>query len=400
MLTLQVLVHFLMMCVWWIAATVGGVDKLRWVLLAVAIPVTLLSRSSSLRGTRLPVGWGVLLALGVYGTVIAPLSPAPEWALAKCVAFAASTTVFMAGGVSLVERFGRDRVLGGWRVAWRALLLYSVLVIGSGGARSGPEGLYGFTGNPNMYGSILLGFGLILTPARQNQSRLWRALELGGGAALLLATRSRASLAAALVAAGVAVFLHRGRSGRLWAGVICVATVVVLVAQPDQTLRQLSNTAEGGSVSEILRSRAQNWSDSWDGMLAGMPLGLGWGIKAGQKQQGEQSLTSTYHGREEGTSWLPIGEELGLPGFILFALLWAAMFRAAAGCPPGVRALAGATLAAYFVLATFEAWLLSPGNWETAWFWTTMGIILARPSTAIASPARSAKPPPSMGAAA
>lgn len=380
MLTVQVALHLLMLCVWWVDATVGGAGNLRWAALAIAVPVALLARNGSPRSTRLPRGFGVLLVLAAYGVAIGFRSEAPVWALTKCMAYAATSLVFLSGGVSLVERFGRDRVLLVWRMLWRALLAYSVVAVGLGLWKSGPEGLYGPTGNPNMFGSILLSMGLILCIPVKAENNLIRLAEIGIGGALLVATRSRASLGGVLLGAAMAILLYPGLRRWAWAAAILVITTSVVLSRSEQAISNLEVVAEGSTLGEVTRSRSENWERSWEAMKAGLPFGLGWGVKDGMKSEWSLSIAGRTRGREEGTSWLPIGEELGIPGFVLFAWLWVGLVRAVAVAPVRSRVAGGAALTTYFVLATFEGWLLSPGNWESAAFWTTLGILLARPS--------------------
>ncbi len=147
-------------------------------------------------------------------------------------------------------------------------------------------------------------------------------------------------------------------------------------------MQDVSSVTEGTTLGEMASTRMTTWEESWKGMKAGLPLGLGWGVKAGQMPVWTFDVKTLGYGREEGTSWLPIGEELGIPGFLLFGWLWFLLARAIGPSPSRPRVVVGAALAGYFVLATFEGWLLSPGNWETAAFWTTLGILLARPAVA------------------
>jgi hypothetical protein len=128
-------------------------------------------------------------------------------------------------------------------------------------------------------------------------------------------------------------------------------------------------------------------------MVAALPFGMGWGVKEDAPKSWTMDVQSLGHGREEGTSWLPVGEELGLPGLGLVAWLWIAALRAARGQPHRVRILAIASLTILFVIASFEGWFLSPGNWESMAFWSSLGLLLARPAPSIA-PSRAPAPLP------
>lgn len=400
MLTVQTITHLAMLVFWFMAASVSGpAMTLRWVALAAAIPVALLARAPSTRVARLPEVWVLLLVLGSYGLLLSALSVAPTMAVSKCLAFTACSLVFLAGGVTLVERFGRDRVLSAWRMVWRGFLAFSIVSVLLGRWRQDAAGLYGPSGNPNQYGSMLLSLGLILAVPSMKELRGWRAAETAIGTALLLATRSRAALAAALVGAAVALLLHRGRGRWAWASAILVVATLSVVLRTEQTTASVRSVTEGSTLAEITQTRLTTWEDSWNGMKEGLPFGLGWGVKAGTMPVWSLDVKTLGFGREEGTSWLPIGEELGIPGFLLFGLLSFVLVRAVRGSPFRPKVLGGTALAAYFVLASFEGWLLSPGNWESAAFWTTLGILFARPGESAVSlvPLSPPTPAPAFG---
>jgi len=258
----------------------------------------------------------------------------------------------------------------------RVLLVVAMAAYAGGAWRRGPEGLYGPTGNPNMFGSILATFGLVvLVPSAKDRTR-WLLVEGLGLVILLLATRARASFASVLAAATVSIAL--GTNPRRWAWVTfgLVLLGVTLVASPDRSVATFSNVAEGATVRDVLATRTGVWKESWDAMVEGLPFGYGWGVKKGQKAW-EFDVKTFGFGREEGTSWLPTGEELGLPGLLIVGWLWIRLATRSRR-QPGLVARFGLTaLTLYFVLATFEGWFLSPGNWESMAFWTTLGIAFA-----------------------
>jgi hypothetical protein len=49
-----------------------------------------------------------------------------------------------------------------------------------------------------------------------------------------------------------------------------------------------------------------------------------------------------------------------------------------------------------FVVASFEGWFLSPGNWESMVFWGTIGILLARPAPSAVPMRAPDRPPPAL----
>ena len=81
-----------------------------------------------------------------------------------------------------------------------------------------------------------------------------------------------------------------------------------------------------------------------------------------------------------------------MPGLALVAWLWILLFRRARSCPSRIRTLAYAVLTTLFVVASFEGWFLTPGNWESMAFWSSVGILFARPAAAI--PPAAAAPAP------
>ena len=111
------------------------------------------------------------------------------------------------------------------------------------------------------------------------------------------------------------------------------------------------------------------------------PWGMVGASSTARSASGSFDLKTLGYGREEGTSWLPVGEELGLPGLRSSSRGSGGARSPAPSVQPRARSriLGGAMLAAYFILATFEGWFLSPGNWESAAFWTTLGIVFASP---------------------
>lgn len=386
MVSLLALAYAAMVGVWFAAASVGGSSMwMRWVCLAAALATAVVARFTLPGRVRPPKALFWLSLLVLYGILLSSASKSSGLAAAKSIVFAATTFACLLGTAALVEGFGRERLISVWRILWRALLVWSVVMVPLGRWRSGGEGLYGPTGNPNQYATILLSLGLVLClpDARRGVGTLWKA-EAIVGSALLLLTRSRATLAGVAVGCVVALLAGSGRRRWLLSGALLLLAGVTFVALPDSSVRQAESVAEGSTIKEMMQTREHTWEVSWDAMLAGLPFGFGWGVKEHTPKVWEFDTQSLYYGREEGTSWLPVGEELGLPGLFLVAALWVSLLVGAAGQPTRPRLAALAGLAAYFVLASFEGWFLTPGNWESMGFWTSMGILLARPREAAA----------------
>jgi hypothetical protein len=347
---------------------------------APALAVAWIARIVTPRRTSLPPVLLPLALLLLYGLGLSVASRSTDLAFWKSAALGVTATAALACGAALVERLGRDRVLSLWRWVWRAFLAFSLVAFATGRWRAATAGLSGPTANPNMYAALLVTLGLVLLGGGRDRRLRWPvAIEIACGAALLLATRSRASMAGLAMAVVVAVLL--GRSARRWwtAGAIAVVCALVLLLTPELSVRRVEDVLEVSGGRSVFATRAATWEASWDAMLAGLPFGFGWGVKENAPREWALGAVSTGYGREEGTSWLPIGEELGLPGFALWAWIWWVLFRSAARAPQRLRPLAAGAVTYYFVLATFEGWLLSPGSWECWVFWVTIGVLLARP---------------------
>jgi|GEM_PF-4059395 len=384
---LHVLLHATLLATWFLAASISPAAAFwRWPLLAIVLPVAIITRWGTRGPVRLPQILLPLLLLVAYGLVLGVVSRSPALALAKCTAFGATTLSCVMGGSSFVERFGRDRVLRVWEAIFLAGAVAAEIAALAGVMRTGPEGLYGPTGNPNMFGSIIISIGVVAIASVFERGWTPRVvLGVLAASALLLATRSRASIFGIIVGCVAAVALARGARRRAWTWALVVVAAGALVWIPQQAVRGVEFVSEGTSAREVFQTRLGNWEVSWDAMKAGLPFGLGWGVKDGIHREWRGETTS--FGREEGTSWLPIGEELGIPGILLVAWLWVALARAARASPSRTRVLGGACIAMYAGLATFEGWFLAPGNWESAAFWTTIGICFCRPQSAPVAPA-------------
>jgi hypothetical protein len=393
---------FLAMGATWYGAAVGWpfCFWLRWVVVGPSLLVGVVTRALEGRATRPPP---LLLPLGLlvtYGLGVSLVSRSGALAFWKCATFAVTVSAAVVGGSNLVERFGRDRVFAAWRWIWRLLLAWSVVCVGTGLWPLASEGVRGPTGNPNMYASILVSVGLVLLgpPARREGGTAF-LVEAVVGVLLLLLTRARASIAGLGAAVMVAVLF--GTSVRRWVIACSIAAVaaVALLAVPDRTVYGVEDVLETTGGRSVFATRETNWAVSWDAMLDGLPFGFGWGVKNTAPKAWEFDLGTAGYGREEGTSWLPIGEELGLPGFLLWAWIWWVLVRSGLSGPRSLRSFTVGAFAYYFVLATFEAWLLSPGNWESWAFWTTVGFSLTTARGEPAASARSPSPRPLAGAA-
>jgi hypothetical protein len=367
---------------WFAAACTAGIATwIRWPLLALALLTVGLARATRRSVVALAPVAVPLALLAAYGIGLSAFSRAPALAFAKCVVFTATAWTCLQGGALWVDRFGRDAIFARWRTVW--IVFLAVAVAGSvlGRWRTGPEGLYGFTGNPNQLASLVGSLGLLLFVPYGLQIRNWKTWVEGvASVGLVLATRSRTAIAA--VAGAIVVALVVGRARHRW-GLVAVPLLVAaasFVFLPDQSVRQVQTVADTPTFGGILRTRESNWRASWEGLVEGMPMGLGWGVKAGKTPEWNWDSRTWGYGREEGTSWLPIGEELGLPGIALFLWIWVVLARAAHSAVLQPLALGGLTF--FFVMATFEGWLLSGGNWESFAFWTFVGVVLAHPRVA------------------
>ncbi len=400
MLTAVSWLYVSMLGCWFWAACAGGASAwLRWVLLAAALLVIIavsLTNRCQVRPTRAVQPLALLVT---YGLLLGLTSKVVGLAMAKCVAFGATTFACIAGSSLLVERFGRDHLLLAWRWLWRLFLIVSLAAVATGAWTVASDGLSGPTGNPNMFGGLIASIGAILflpPPGRTLRGFLF-PLEVAGGTTLLIMSRSRSALLGVSVAAALVVVVSRGSRRWLWSAAVLAVGATFLLAVPKSTVERVEGvvrkTPPGSGYEEapaVLGTRLPAWEESWDAMVAGMPMGFGWGVKEHASKDWIIDFKTLGYGREEGISWLPVGEELGVPGLLLVAWLWFTLFRGASLQPHRVRTLALAVLALMFCVATFEAWFLSPGSWESMAFWTAVGILLARPGPAVSPLRRSA----------
>jgi O-antigen ligase len=153
------------------------------------------------------------------------------------------------------------------------------------------------------------------------------------------------------------------------------SSAVIGTAYNDYILK--GNDQESG----VLHSRRDVWAKSYENAEAGGWVGVGYGVTVGDTAfQG--GLTSVGYGREKGNAQLAIIEETGLVGLslylfvllTLFTRLIAAHMREKNSDLKVALGIITGSLAGFTVMSFFEAWWVSPGSPESAYFWSLAGV--------------------------
>lgn len=129
-------------------------------------------------------------------------------------------------------------------------------------------------------------------------------------------------------------------------------------------------------------SRRPVWEETMAAIALTGPMGAGFGVFADWHLDRLPLLTSVGYGREHGSAWLAVREQLGYPGQAAFLLLGLALLKTLSdvirlryrgACSPAPVLLAGIALGLYAV-SFFEAWTVSPAAPESMIFWSSVGI--------------------------
>jgi O-antigen ligase len=330
-------------------------------------------------------------------------SEVPQLSLEKAVAFSLVAVAFVSAGHDWIHDRGSLKALACLAPVTVIALFAGVMARGGGGAivtpQRGVELYQGITDNPNMLGSLIaMALPLLLWVAYKNRARpqvrwVWFAL-LALAVLLLAKTYSRSAiLAAGMVAMGFCWSLKLGRTGfvlALIAGAMLIATAasteffdtiyqdyILKGATEDYILQYSQGASEGG----VLYTRQQVWQQSYENAQQGGWVGAGYGVTVGDTAfQG--GATAVGYGREKGNTQLAIVEETGLVGLALYSFLLLTIFHPLVSAfrhenNSDRKVLLGiitGALAGFIVMSVFEAWWVSPGSAESAYFWSLAGV--------------------------
>jgi O-antigen ligase len=139
-----------------------------------------------------------------------------------------------------------------------------------------------------------------------------------------------------------------------------------------------------------LQSREEALRATWDAAKESPVIGVGFGAAKGYSEDWQFGFETADAGREKGSSYLALIEEVGLIGLALLVapLAWVTI-RAAGRLsrlrtrhPPPAEFWTTLTLSACLVGglgdASSEAWLTAAGFFSTVMFWLIFGVLASR----------------------
>jgi hypothetical protein len=380
----------------------------RWVFL-VTLTLYLLARRRLFLGMQNYAGIALLLycawCLSTYSW-----SLVPRLSFEKAAAFSLLAVAFVSAGQDWIHERGAHRALN----FLAPITVVGLLAAVGGRVATGHVGpgavsaIEGLTDNPNMLGSLIaMTLPLLLWSAykyrAQPQARWIFFLLLAVAVVLLARTHSRSSiLSAGMLAFVFCLSLTLPRSTFI---LLLIASSLLVAAAASTAVFDIAYedyVMKGGTQQEgVLYSRIGVWRQSYENAEEGGWFGLGYGATAGDTYfQG--GFTSVGYGREKGNTQLAIVEETGVVGLGLYCLLLLGLFAPLIRAHrrernPDMKVALGITIGALVgvtAMSVFEAWWVSPGSAESAYFWSVagVGLALARKSRQRAGDAASAQP--------
>lgn len=391
---------------------------LQWLLAALSISVLLAAMpwvSTITMQTRFVVafggaglvlvrGWGLRSGLWPAPLVVGSLFPllclaSIEWSWAvpltamKASLMAAVFVVASVGGFHLGRRADSDtQILFSWAAA--GLFWAGLTVVGVGLGRGfGETGFRGGTSNENMFasGAAMVSFPLseylLATPwSHRPWVRTVAKASPWLWGFLILLSRSRGGLVVYLIVASVWWFTGVRRRRLSWfvpVGALACSFVLLLGMPSVAGEVQGFVYKQPESGEDFFYSRRRNWIETEAAIELVGPLGAGLGVAADEPFRSDMiSMNTTVgYGREQGSAWLALREQLGFPGQAVYALIGvaivAALLRAAASTRSGhagvARSLLWAIALGLYAVSFVEAWTVAPGSAEAAFFWTAVG---------------------------
>jgi O-antigen ligase len=250
------------------------------------------------------------------------------------------------------------------------------------------ERFRGYFINPNDLAAL---YGIFFLPIlwhemRKQKTRLARLLLLLIfilTAIELFATGSRAGILAGIVALCILIFGQmRWLSRAMIISIIGVILFGAYVENPENNFARKfiyrnEVTLEGSG-------RLPVWIETWNKFLDKPVFGCGLGVTGTHSRGKSLTFSSEGYTIEKGNSYLGALEELGLVGVAI--LLWTLFFPILRVCWKGFNEVKLpsdrsnivliAIVIAGLVNATFEAWLLSVGNFLTFSFWIFASLLV------------------------
>ncbi len=364
-----------------------------------------------LAGVNLPVGSGwnaarwVVLGVGaLVGVILMARDRLHDFGLFHLVAFFAVLTGLTSAAVSQYPSVALLKVLSilllfvyaatGARIAaigrensfFNGLLVGCEIFIGANAVFYG-LGIQAM-GNPNSLGAItgIIGAPILLWGVLQGGNKaVFRRRLLLYGICIYLAflSHARAGIAAALLSSAILCVVMR-KYKLLIEGVTVLVIVLAATAlfRPQAISYMTSSVVYKNQSDNILASRISPWQTAMDNIHDHPWFGMGLGTTANggdaDAEQGSFASSGTVTA-EHGSSYLAILAGVGIIGTIPFALMLClvtsnivrtiALARASGDVAyPGI--VLAAVMIAGIVHATFEDWLLAPGNYLCVFFWS------------------------------
>lgn len=363
----------------WIAGLWG-----RWIMLAIAVVGVALIQTPSVHLPQMATaGLGVFL---FYSLCTVFWSENGYLSLAKWVAYCLVVIAFFVGGFMLGGGKTRNPFSCFAPIAYLTLVS-SVLALVLRGGGFTPESLFvGYSYNPNMLGSMVacctpwLLTEVYLTRADPKR-RIWAVGMAMALFTILLLTRSRAAL---LMASSIvlAVMMVVKPQGKLRAAIAVPLLVIFSYIFMPGIYSFINQNVILKNSGRLLESREVVWDVSREKIRQAGPLGVGFGISAGQSSEWTGEVTSVGFSREKGSSVLAIWEEMGIGGlivtaFLIMMLVLELLQAARPGASAAVKFYGFLTLGALLGglgSAAFEAWFTAPGAPEIAAFWALLGL--------------------------
>lgn len=246
----------------------------------------------------------------------------------------------------------------------------------------------GYSGNANALGASLmlttpwLIYELKHSRERSNWQRRCLYLLAAGLLLVMLETHSRAALVSLFI---VVIISSRQTTttGRMQIVYVLSSVVVLTYALSGSSLfDRFYYTFVQKNRSQVLASRGEQMSDSWEAAKEGGIFGAGFGVSIGVSRYWEEGMTFSSISREKGNSTFAIVEETGIIGVAFYAAILVTLFalfrRARVTNDAEQRFLAVLGMGYFFaalVHGQFEAWFLSFGP-DVSVYWGTLGLAI------------------------
>lgn len=259
----------------------------------------------------------------------------------------------------------------------------------------------GYSGNSNALGaSLMLTTPWLIYELKHSRERsTWQRRSLYLLAVGLLLVMFETHSRAALVSLFILVIVSSRQTtttGRMQIIYVLSSVLVLTYALSGSSLfGRFYYTFVQKNRSQVLASRGEQMSDSWEAAKKGGIFGAGFGVSIGVSRYWEEGMTFSSISREKGNSTFAILEETGIIGLAFYAAILVtlfALFRRARVTNDAEQRFLALLGMGYFLAALvhgqFEAWFLSFGP-DVSVYWGTLGLAigaLSRRPAGIAEP--------------